>query len=348
LRIVIASAYVPFQEDETDRLVEDLSGELRARGLDTDVVRIPFRPEWPTIPEQTLGLRLLDLSVYTDRIDRLIAVGAPAHALRHPNKVAWFGHHHRDAYDLWGTPWGGMPMDQRGQQYRDMLRSSDTLYLRECRKVFANSQTVSRRLEQFNGIRPEGILYPPLARSAAFQAGKVGDYFLYPGRLAPLKRQDLAIEALRHTRRKIRLVLAGEMEAGVYYDGLVERVRRHGLEKRVQFLGKVSAERKADLLADCRAVLHLPYQEGCCGDTTLEACHAGRPIVTTSDSGGSLEMVADGVNGLVVAPEPLALAKALDRLWVNQEEARRFGALALQTPRRLGIDWNHAIESLTA
>ena len=103
--------------------------------------------------------------------------------------MAWFLHHHREAYDLWGTPWGGMPDNDVGRRYRDMIRRSDDVYLRECKKVFTISQTVADRLKQFNGLKGDGVLYPPLPRDAAFHPGPFGDYIFYPSRVTPLKRQ---------------------------------------------------------------------------------------------------------------------------------------------------------------
>ena len=48
---------------------------------------------------------------------------------------------------------------------------------------------------------------------------------------------------------------------------------------------------------------------------TVEAFLSRKPVVTASDSGGPLEFVEDGASGFVAAPEPAALADAIDRLW---------------------------------
>lgn len=58
----------------------------------------------------------------------------------------------------------------------------------------------------------------------------------------------------------------------------------------------------------------------------LEAAACGRPIVT-SDNPGCLEIVEDGVNGLVVpARDPAALADAIAKLMASPELRRRLGA----------------------
>src|SRR5438874_12524821 len=98
MRIVIASTYVPFIKGGATKIVEDLQQELALRGFETDTVLLPFSSTWPDVAEQTVALRLFDLTESCgNRIDRLITIRYPSYALRHPNKVAWFIHHHREA-----------------------------------------------------------------------------------------------------------------------------------------------------------------------------------------------------------------------------------------------------------
>ncbi len=349
MRVVIATTFLPFFEGGADKIVDDLERELIRRGIQVDTVRIPLHPAWPTLPDQTLGLRLLDLSESGgDRIDRLITVRTPSYALRHPSKVAWFIHHHREAYDLWGTRWGGMPDTETGRRYRDMMRRSDDQYLRECRKVFTNSRVVADRLKKFNKLDADGVLYPPLPHDAPFRPGEFGDYFFYPSRITSIKRQELAIEAMKYARPGYRLVVAGKAQTDAELDRLLERVRREGLADRVEFTGWLSEERKAEWMAGCCGVLYLAYLEDSYGYVTLEAFQSGKPVVTLTDSGGSLEVIEDGVNGLVARPEARALAEAMNRLWADRDLARRLGENARETPGRRHIHWDHVIEKLVA
>jgi glycosyltransferase involved in cell wall biosynthesis len=349
MRVVIASTDVPFVRGGATKIVEDLHRELAARGFETDVVCLPFLSAWPEVPAQTAALRLLDLTQSCGAaIDRLITIRYPSYALRHPNKVAWFIHHHREAYDLWGTEWGGMPDDPVGRHYRDLMRRSDDAYLRECRKVFTNSRVVADRLRTFNSLEPDGVLYPPLQTGHPFRPGPFGDYILYTSRVNPIKRQKLAIEAMRYTDPAVRLVIAGAADVGPYRETLDELVAEYGLGERVSFTGWVSEERKAELMSGCCGALYLAYGEDSYGYVTLEAFHSHKPVVTLTDSGGSLEVIEDGRNGYVREPDPTALADAMDRLWRDRAGATRMGEEAFRTLRRHRIDWNHVIENLTS
>jgi len=347
--VVIASTFVPFIRGGGTKIVEDLHRELLRRGIESETVLIPFRSNWRDIAAQTAAIRLLDLTQSGGReSDRLIAIRTPSYAIRHPNKVAWFIHHHRGAYDLWGTPWCDMPDTPEGRHRRDMMRRSDDLYLRECRRVFTNSHIVAGRVLEFNGLRPNDILYPPLESDHLFRPGPFGDYLLYVSRLNTIKRQTLAIEAMAHTDPDVKLVIAGTGDDAFYAATLEARVAELQLGGRVRFTGWISDAEKAELTAGCCGALYLAFDEDSYGYSTLEAFHARKPVITLADSGGSLEVIEDGYNGSVCEPEPRALAEAMNHLWRDRTDGRRRGDNAYISLARCGIDWDRVIENLTA
>ena len=345
MRVLIASTFVPFLKGGGTKIVDDLHRELLRRGFESDTLLIPFDSTWQNIAEQTAALRLLDL---TDRADRLIAIRTPSYALRHPNKVAWFIHHHREAYDLWGSPWSGMPDTPFGRHHRDMMRRSDEIYLRECRRVFTNSKIVANRVLEFNGIRPREVLYPPLETDHPYGPGPFGDYILYVSRLNFIKRQSLAIDALRFTDAGVKLVIAGTGDSPEFQAELEAQSREAGVAERVRFTGWITDAEKAELTAGCCGALYLAFDEDSYGYSTLEAFHAHKPVVTLSDSGGSLEVIRDGDNGLICDPEPRALAEAMNRLWRDRADGRRMGANAHATLAGHSIHWDRVIERLTS
>jgi glycosyltransferase involved in cell wall biosynthesis len=347
VRILIASTFVPFLKGGGTKIVEDLAQVLRTRGFETEIVLIPFHSAWQDVPAQTLALRLLDVTA-GGSADRLITIRYPSYALNHPNKVAWFIHHHREAYDLWGTPWSGMPDTLVGRHCRDMMRRSDGLYLGECRKVFTNSRIVADRLRTFNAIEPDGVLYPPLADAAAFRPGPFGDYLFYASRVTPIKRQALAIEALKYTCSEVRLVIGGAPDLPEHLDELRRQIAEAGLGRRVQLVGRMSEGEKAEWMAGCCGALYLAHGEDSYGYVTLEAFHSAKPVITLSDSGGPLEVIEDGINGLVAEPAAEALAAAMDRLWKDREAGRAMGEQARRTLKKYRIDWDHVVENLTS
>ncbi len=82
-------------------------------------------------------------------------------------------------------------------------------------------------------------------------------------------------------------------------------------------------------LAACRAVVFVPQGEDY-GFVTVEAFAASKPVITCSDSGGPLEFVRSGQNGLVCAPDPAALAHACAEVTESPHLAERLGTQGRQ------------------
>ena len=338
MRIAIATTYVPFRPRGDDGVAEDLAAALATAGHEVDTVRLPVDPRRPRLLEQAVAIRLLDLSESCgNTVDRLIALGYPATALAHPAKVAWL-HHAEDAAAAADRP---ERLPEHGPR-----RRSERVYLREARRVFAANEAVSGRLRAA-GIEPHGVVRRPLRVGHPFRPGAPGDDVVAVGPPGPAGRRALAVEALGHCRPAGRLIVVGATAAGESAGALRELARCGGVEDRVEFADALPESRRAELLARCRAVL-------CLGDgdeasvAALEAFHCGKPVLTCRDAGAVTELVEDDFNGLVVEPEPRAVAEALERVWADRLTAAALGRQALATPGALGITWERVREHLAA
>jgi glycosyltransferase involved in cell wall biosynthesis len=125
-----------------------------------------------------------------------------------------------------------------------------------------------------------------------------------------------------------------------------DRSRLEGLANgRVRFTGHVSEQELADLYATCRAVFYAPMDEDF-GMVPYEAFRAAKPVVTTSDAGGPLEVVHDRRNGRVVDPDPSSIAAALRELLADETLARSLGTAGRAAAA--SVTWDTAIERLLA
>jgi glycosyltransferase involved in cell wall biosynthesis len=75
-----------------------------------------------------------------------------------------------------------------------------------------------------------------------------------------------------------------------------------------------------------------------------EAFLSEKPVVTTSDAGGPLEIVRDRETGVVVAPEPAELARACAYLAAHAEEAKAWGRAGKAVAER--VTWDACIAAL--
>jgi len=217
----------------------------------------------------------------------------------------------------------------------------DTSALSECRRIFTISRNVAERLARFNGLAGEA-LYPPPQHLGRYRTDEYGDYLFYAGRLDRLKRLELALDALARAKAGIRLKIAG---SGPQEGELRRQIERLGLTDRVELLGFVPPEDLIALYADCRAAYYAPLNEDY-GYVTVEAFLSRKPVLTTSDAGGPLEFVSDGETGLVSAPDPAAVADAMDRLW-SAPEARLREMGEAGHARVRDINWDNVIDRLT-
>jgi glycosyltransferase involved in cell wall biosynthesis len=344
MRIAVATTFVPLIEGGGEKLASELVSTLRDHGHEVELIRIPFMSDPAFMVEQMLAVRLMDVS---DQGELMICLRTPSYLLRHPNKVIWFLHHHRGAYDLWGTPLQDIQPGPHAEQIRASFIASDNLAFAESRKIFGISRTVCERIESHNGFaaRP---LYPPLLDPSQFRCGPSGDYVFFPSRIAGNKRQQLAIESMLHVRSGVRLVLAGAHDTEGQRVELEQLIERHGLGDRVELITRfISESEKVELLAGALAALYPPFKEDY-GYVTLESFHSSKPVITCSDSGGPTELVQDGVNGLIAEPSPAALAAAIDRLAGDREAAAAMGRAAAGRPAELRISWDAVVEALVS
>ena len=228
MKIILASTTNPFVDGGSTFIVDWLEENLRRAGHQVEVLNFPFDFSHTGMLDQMLALRLLDLSQHGDR---LIAIRTPSYLLRHPSKVLWFIHHHRSAYDLWNTPYTDIPRSPEGLRYRRAIMNADDVAFGEAHRIFANSQVVADRLKRFNHVSAE-VLYPPLGNAERYRSTAFDDYILYVSRLTHHKRQWLAIEALRHSRTPVKLVIAGLPDPGAapYLAQLQSLVEKYGAD----------------------------------------------------------------------------------------------------------------------
>jgi glycosyltransferase involved in cell wall biosynthesis len=339
-RIVVADAQVPFVQGGAELHVAALIEQLRRREYAVEHVALPFRGDLKTeLLAQAAAWRLLELTSNGHQpIDLLIATRFPSYFARHPRKVAWVIHQHRTAYELAGTKYSAFEHTEADVALRQKLMELDRRVLGECRRIFTNAQNTANRLMKFNGIAAQALYHPP-PLAERLSPGPYGDYVLSVGRLETVKRPDLPIRALASVP-KLRLVVVGE---GSQREAAERVAAEAGVADRVIFEGRAEGDRLVQLYRESLGVIYAPYDEDY-GYVTLEAFLAAKPVITASDSGGTLEFVTDGENGFVCAPDAESVASALARLVENPSLAGELGARGRR--RAQHITWDGVVEQL--
>jgi glycosyltransferase involved in cell wall biosynthesis len=341
MRIAVCAPQVPFERGGAEIFADDLVGELRARGHETDLVTIPYK--WypgERVLSQAFLWRLLDLSESDGRpIELAIATKFPSYAVRHPNKVVWLLHQFRQAYELDRTALGQFGESTEERATRRAVQRLDRVALGEAKKVFATSRNVADRLQRSTGIAAEVMPHPP--QELPYRTESYDDFVLSVGRLDRAKRHDLLLDALA-ADSTLNCVIVGD---GPDRERLEDVVRKRGLDGRARFTGRIDEEELAALYARCLVVYYAPVDEDF-GMVPYEAFLAEKPVVTTTDAGGPLEVVTDRATGLVIEPRAAALAQACSWLRDHVDDARAWGLAGKEIARR--VSWDETIARLLA
>lgn len=182
---------------------------------------------------------------------------------------------------------------------------------------------------------------------------------LVVARMDPMKGQDRALRAFasiarRHKELKLVLVGNGSFSSSAQGVGLSKSAtwRAHleqlsgrlGVSSRVVLTGHTSQSDLDALYARAAFTLLPSIREGF-GLVVVESWLHGRAPIVTSSAGVS-ELVEDGRNGLVYAPDDVpALAAAMERLLRDPELARAMGRRGKTTAKKCSLAAGVAAES---
>lgn len=341
--ICICAIEAPFIKGGAEIQLDSLARELEQRGYKIARVTLPF--VWlpmRDILKNCVMWRWIELERCTqESIDLVICSKFPTYAVKHPRKVTWLIHQFRQAYELYGTPHGTFTNSAEDQTVRQSIINFDTRMLSESRAIFTESQNVANRLKHYNGLDGKALYHPPQHWDKHYNAG-YGDYILSVGRLVPLKRVDLLLQALAQSDVSARAIIVGEGPEQANLKALSEKL---GLNGRVTFAGARWGQDLVDLYAGARAVYYAPFDEDY-GLVTPEAFRSYKPVITTTDAGGTLEFVTDDETGYVIEPEPEAVAQAISRLMADANQCARLGTAGYE--RVKFISWDYVIENLVS
>jgi glycosyltransferase involved in cell wall biosynthesis len=194
--------------------------------------------------------------------------------------------------------------------------------------------------QHFLNMRPKVLRMPPERPVTIYKGHKLEWYQEEPAHLAtvgvprdafvigcvanyrPRKGIQVLVEAMERLPEDVHLLLIGRMDA----KRLTERIEGSPAKHRIHRTG---FRKDAPALSAACDVFCLPStrREGL-SRAIIEAMAYGVPPIVT-DSGGSPELVVDGVSGIVVpVNDSVAIADAVNRLYRDREYRDRLGKAA--------------------
>jgi lipopolysaccharide heptosyltransferase II len=167
---------------------------------------------------------------------------------------------------------------------------------------------------------------PAKKRTAEFNVGIIG-------RITPLKGHLVFIKAMAKLAKQVpglKIWIVGDAPASkeAYKEQLLILVKRLGLFSQTQFLG--TQRDIPGVLSHLDALVLATTTQEAFGRVIIEAQASGVPVVATK-VGGVVDVVDDGVTGLLVPPDdPQAIAESLHRIYADSSFASRMAAQAYE------------------
>ena len=298
MRIAVLRPQVPFARGGAEIFTDRLVDELRARGHEADLVTVPFK--WypgARVLTQAFLWRLLDLDEADGKRDRPrrrdevpVVPRAPPEQARLarapvPAGVRARRHRARPVRRVAGGPCA--PPEGPGARPRRARRGD----ARSSRRRGTSPTGSSARPGSSAEVLPHRRRSSPTAATATATSCS-------PSTASTARSGSTCCSRRRRSTPSLEVVIAGDGPDRGRLEGLA---RDRGLDGRARFAGRVAEAELADLYGRCLAVYYAPVDEDF-GMVPFEAFLSEKPVLTTTDAGGPLEVVADGQTGLVVAP----------------------------------------------
>ncbi|TDL51863.1 glycosyltransferase [Paenibacillus dendritiformis] len=318
------------------------------------------------------------LNLDVSRFDRVISTQPPSFYVNHPNHISLFYHHNKKYYDL------SEIIQKCGQalahhvKIADYIREMDSIALRKVKTILAGSETIKKRISQYNKISQNvDVIYagidsdiynqsmnityekpivvgrhefpkrPELFVAALHKGGIDGKVVGEGGRTEDLKRIDQLVAYLLNEDKSVPdELLWTKMSMGHFgeeYSVILKRISKQPSVKRAIFTGRVSKQQLLMEYAQALCVVCPAYEEDY-GLTAIEAMSFKKPVIAFSDGGGYTELIKHGVTGFVINPSSDELARTLKLLVDNPAIAVEMGKNAYEFSR--GFTWKNTTSKL--
>lgn len=352
MKVAVIDSAPLFRRTPDDEFAEALIGRLRSEGHAVEHVRLPrpaIEPEQPESMELLADAMLAASLTRVMGVDRLVTLRFPSCFVPHPHRVVWWSE-------------GQVPV----------MVEAITQCLESSVSVYTSTGDDADDLFTRHGAAAV-VLHRPLLNEEQFRNEPAEHYILAGGPLVGTSRQMLAIRAMAHTRSGVRLVVAGAADDPAMLEMLhAERASSCAADRitivanppeeptdvvGVEVVGvevegtspvAESPRSMPELVNRALACVSCPIDESVLDGVLLGAALASKPLITTSDSFGSLLLAVDDITGLVCDPDPVSLARVFDSLSRSPKSCDRYGAAARNRVDGLGATWRNVVDRLLA
>ena len=206
-------------------------------------------------------------------------------------------------------------------------------------KIIALSQ---KQIDNNPNINFIGIAHNGINISDFSYSNTPKDYFVWLGRITPIKGTMEAIEAIKKTNKK--LILAGNIDNSEqeYVNKILQEVQGNKL---LEYIGEVDRDKKNKLLKNAVATL-MPIQwEEPFGLVAVESMACGTPVIAF-DNGALPEIIKHEKTGFIVT-DVAKMAKAIEKINIIDRHTCRKRVKENFTVQNMASEYDKIFKKIT-
>ncbi len=236
--------------------------------------------------------------------DAINAHGSPSEWIRNRNqRVCWYVHSpNREAFDLYAWRMARLPLWKRPINYAliQAYKAAEFGILPKIEKICTNSEVTNDRIKKYLKRNDAEVIHPGID-PGEFRCDSYDKFFLYPSRIIPEKRFEMAIDAFREFSKKHKgwkLVIAGFLHDSKSEQDYIARLRGLSVGLDVEFVANPARSQLISLYASCYATLFCAINEDW-GLVPLESGASSKACISV-DEGGPRYSIVNKETGYLV------------------------------------------------
>ena len=220
-----------------------------------------------------------------------------------------------------------------------------------CRLVSAitvNSPTIKKGMISYSfalGMEPPEIFIVPTGIEIELLSKKKNRpsekfVVLYVGRLVEERGADLLPLVISEVLKNKKDIIFKIVGGGPLFGQIKAFIRKHHLEKNVELLGQKSRREVIGLMMQSNVAVFLSKTENYGSLALLECMAIGCPVVATN-VGSTKELIKNGINGILVDPDPYSIAEAILNMSENRDLLEKIGQRGVLTAKE--YSWEQVV-----
>ncbi len=249
------------------------------------------------------GFRYLNYKIKED-YDVINAHGTPSEWIRNKNeRVVWYCHSpNREAFDLYSWRMNRLPLWKKPINWGliQAYKSAENRIVPKIEKICTNSEVTNERIKKYLK-RDDAEIINPGINPKEYSCKSYEKFFLYPSRITPEKRFEIAIEAFKifqKNHKDWKFIIAGFIHNTKKEQEYLEKLKEMSKGYNIEFRLNLSEVELKGLYSNCYSTLFCAINEDW-GLIPIESMASYKPCISINEGGPRHSIVNNNTGYLV-------------------------------------------------